>query len=216
MRKLSLLFLILATPFFALSQDIRSSQINNSPSVYMVPIAVGMLGASLTAAHIAAPEDYSWKTNTISDLASQGYDNAWIARTGFISFGSLIATAATLDLINGRGHWEQNAPLAIYGASVALSGVYRAEPFQKGVAYSESEAKLHTIFANVAGIAFVGAMLGTALTETNPQRRIFHYSSMAVVTLCSAMFMLQPQNQGVWQRLLWASSLTWLTVSYSF
>lgn len=216
MERLRSLLILILVPVFGFSQDDNRVSIQTHSDVRMIPIAVGLLGSALMGSHIVSPETYSWKTNTISELASQDYTNAWMMRSGLVGFGTLVAGAATWDLAIGRRHWARALPLTIYGTSVALAGVFSARPFEKGVPFSEHEAQLHTMFANIAGFSLSAAMLGHALTEEDDGLRTAHFCSLALVTLCSMMFNLQPQYQGVWQRILWTSGLTWLTVSYSF
>jgi hypothetical protein len=216
MERLRSLLLLMFIPVLGYSQVGNTVPAPTHSDVYVIPIAVGLLGSALLGSHMASPETYSWKTNTISELAAQNYSNAWIMRSGLVGFGGLVAGAATWDLAIGRRHWARALPLTIYGTSVALAGVFSAPPFEKGVPFSEREGRLHTMFANIAGLSLSAAILGHALTEEDDERRTAHWCSLALVTACSMMFNLQPQNQGVWQRVMWASGLTWLTVSYSF
>lgn len=71
------------------SADQESRTLGQS-ALYMVPSAVGLLCVSLVTAHVLAPETYSWKVNTISELASRGYRYAWLMCAGFIGFGVLV------------------------------------------------------------------------------------------------------------------------------
>ncbi|MHA2066078.1 MAG: hypothetical protein ACXABY_17040, partial [Candidatus Thorarchaeota archaeon] len=41
-------------------------------------------------AHHDTPEEYEWRSNTISDLAAQGYGRKWLMQLGFIGFGLLL------------------------------------------------------------------------------------------------------------------------------
>ncbi len=95
-------------------------------------------------------------------------------------------------------------------------GIYSATPFEKGVSYSKQEADLHSIFANIAGFALTTSILSNALKEEKVNRRNIHWSGMAFVVFSSAMFKLMPEQQGLWQRILWTGGLIWLTVSYKF
>ena len=181
-----------------------------------VPAAVALLACLLVSAHLAAPNSYAWTTNTLSELGAQGYEHAWIVRTGFLSFGSLVAGAMIRDLARGRRHWAQSIPLMLYGGSIAMTGVLSTSPFERSVSYSQTEAGVHSVFANVAGFSLAGAMLETGMVETSTTRRIAHFAGLAFVTLISALFMLQPEHQGVWQRVLWVGGLTWLAFAASF
>lgn len=201
-------------PALAWSGNLNFDHPGNAEA-YVVPAAVGLLGSSLVLAHLLAPETYSWKVNTLSQLGAQNYAHAWVMRTGFIGFGSLLAGAATWDSLAGKS-WIETVPLMAYGASVAITGLYSAAPFDPGVPFSPGEATIHTVFANVAGAAFSAAMLSRALTEPDPQKRVIHLSGLAFVVASSAMFKLQPESQGIWQRVLWTGSLAWLSIGVSF
>ncbi len=111
----------------------------------------GFWGTSIIAAHAVAPDSYSWSKNTISDLAAQNYEHAWIMLTGLIGFGTLVSTAAIWDFTSERKHWSQTIPLMIYGTSMTMSGIFSTAHFEKGVSYSKNEAKYHSLFANLAG-----------------------------------------------------------------
>jgi hypothetical membrane protein len=189
--------------------------VNGQSDLYLTTLAVGLLGTSLFAAHLAAPDSYSWKTNTISDLGAQNYGNAAIMRAGFISFGTIMTGAAIWDTLEGTRPLIQTLPVIVYGASVALTGFFSTAPFDEAASYSIAEENIHSIFANIAGIALTAAITGSAITSETPGERIFHLAAMGFVTLSSAMFMLHPEKQGVWQRVLWAGSLSWLTITFS-
>jgi hypothetical membrane protein len=216
MMKLQLLFLCsLILTSFVYSTDSKSI-VNNQTDKYLVPTAVGVLAVSLIAAHIVAPENYSLQKNTISDLGAQNYNKAWIMRSGFISFGALVTSAALWDLVDNRKPLICTIPVAVYGISMIATGLYSAAPFESGTNYSEREANTHSFFANLAGIALTTAILGHMITENNPTMRIVHTSGLTFVVLNSALFKIDPEHQGIYQRILWTGSLTWLSISFSF
>ncbi len=177
-------------------------------------VAVGLLGASVVAGHVLAPDSYSWKRNTISELAAQRYDNAWVVRSGFVSFGSLVSVAAARDLATGRKQWAQALPVAMYGAAIAMTAAYSAAPFEPEVPFSKAEANRHSLFATAAGISLSTAMAGHIVLERDHKKRRRHVAGLAVVTLSSIMFMQQPKSQGVWQRTMWLGGLGWLARAY--
>jgi hypothetical membrane protein len=173
-----------------------------------------LLCASLVAAHVLAPDSYSWRTNTISELASQHYEHAWITRAGFITFGGMIGATAARQLAAGKRHWTESLPLVLYGTSIAATGVFSAAPFESGVAFSQTESHIHSVFANTAGASLSAAILAKAWTARSRRERLGHAAALAFVTLSSAMFQIQPEYRGAWQRALWIGGLGWLTLSY--
>lgn len=51
----------------------------------------------IIVAHFFAPAGYQWTQNSISELASQGHEYAWIMRSGFIGFGILLTLSIVLS-----------------------------------------------------------------------------------------------------------------------
>lgn len=189
---------------------------NAKSDMVLASAATSLLGLSLIAAHIAAPETYSWQTNTLSELGAQHYNHAWIMRAGFISFGSLVALAGMSRMMDDQSQWPTAVPVMIYGLAMAGSGLYSAPPFEAGIGFSESEARLHSLFANTAGIALTTAILAHVVTDDDPKLRALHLSAMAVVLLGSWLFKTNPEQQGIYQRALWAGGVSWLTWSFTF
>ncbi len=71
-------------------------------SVITVNVAVIFFVQIIILAHIFAPIEYDWKSNTISDLGAQQYKNAWLMRMGFIGFGVLLSTALLWSFIHAE------------------------------------------------------------------------------------------------------------------
>jgi hypothetical membrane protein len=213
---MKILFLLGSMLFTSLVYSADNTTVVNSQSDrYLIPTAVCILGVSMVAAHIAAPKTYSFKKNTISDLAAQNYENAWLMRAGFIGFGSLVTTAALLDALDNKKPLICTVPIMAYGLSMMASGFFSTAPFNSGIHYSEREATIHSIFANLAGISLTTAIIGHAIAEHDPKIRLAHISGMAFVMINSTLFKIDPERQGLYQRILWTGSLIWLTVSFS-
>jgi hypothetical membrane protein len=172
--------------------------------------AIAWLVAALVAAHVLAPESYSFVSNSLSELAAQRYEHAWVTRTGFIGFGVLLAWHYSGDLVHVRRVWSQAALLLAYGSCVALTGVFSTAPFEGGVAFSEPESFLHSIFATMAGACLAGAILVAAWRAPTPKGRWRHVGTLVFVTLASVLFAALPEYQGLTQRALWAGGLWWL------
>lgn len=138
-------------------------------------------------------------------------------RSGFIAFGALLALSSGLDLAYKNQPPVAAAALSAYGVSMVLTGIFSAAPFLEGVSFSESEAKLHGVFASVAGLSLSASMFASAVASDQPgSARWLHGGALGLTVACSAMFMLDPEHQGVWQRLLWTVGLGWISVSASF
>ncbi len=44
----------------------------------------------IIVAHLVAVDDYNWRNNAVSELASQGYTRKWIMQIGFVVFGAIL------------------------------------------------------------------------------------------------------------------------------
>ncbi|MCB0537723.1 MAG: hypothetical protein KDE33_09360 [Bacteroidetes bacterium] len=53
--------------------------------------SVGLFVGFIIIAHFFITSPYDWRTNTISELASQHYQYRMIMKTGFILFGGILA-----------------------------------------------------------------------------------------------------------------------------
>jgi len=173
-------------------------------------IAVVWILAAIIIAHLLVPAPYTWTQNTISALAAQGYEQAWIMCLGFIGFGALISIGATRRAVaNPRRNWPEIGIL-LYGLAVLLTGVFSTAPFQPGVDYSQSEARLHSILATSAGITISLAMLLCGLLEQRRAPRIVHLSALALTLLLSSLFGAFPAVAGITQRSLYIVGFGWL------
>lgn len=175
-----------------------------------VRIALAWLIAALVAAHLLAPESYSFVVDSLSELAAQRYEHAWVTRSGFMGFGLMLAWHYSSDLVHVQRYWAQALLLLLYGSCVALTAVFSTAPFEDGVAFSEPEAFLHSIFATMAGVCLSGAMLIAAWRAPTQEERWRHVGALAFVTVASALFAVLPEYQGVTQRALWMGGLAWL------
>lgn len=183
--------------------------------IALVPIGVGVLGLSLITAHMAAPPEYSVVRHTISHLGAQNYSNAWIMRTGFITFGATLSAASVWDMATSNRHLAQSIPLLVYGTSMAMTGFFSAEPFVSGTPYNQPEDDFHGFFAMTAGIALTTSIIASAIVEKRPIYRAVHVTAALFVPFASMMFQIMPEYQGLWQRALWAGGLAWVTFTFS-
>ena len=91
--------------------------LGSSSSRFAVPCVVLLLAASaicILAAPLAMPDSYSWRSNAISESATQRLDAAWIARLGFLLFGcAVLWLAAFLRSGWARGAYWMHVVFAI-------------------------------------------------------------------------------------------------------
>jgi len=173
-------------------------------------LAIAYILLFIVIAHIVVGEQYVWYQHSISQLAGQEYAQAWIMRAGFVGFGILVQIVG-IGRIRATGRiWFRELALMAYGLCILASGFFSAAPFIEGVAYSEQEAQLHTLFATAGGWALTAGMLLYMLTETLNSRRPVHAAALVLTMGVSAAFFTLPTVSGALQYLLWVVGFSWL------
>ena len=128
---------------------------------------------------------------------------------GFLAFGLTLTTGLLLNGITGR-----TTPILIYGLCVALTGIFCTRPFTDIATFSTSQSTLHSIFAQVAGMAFCIAILTQLFLTTNNNLKFIHAVFFILVIGLSMTFGLLKNHQGIAQRLLYFVSFIWLIKYY--
>ena len=166
-------------------------------------------------AHFFVPPGYHWAQNTVSELASQGHKHKWIMQAGFIGFGMLLNIGIISKFTAAKKVIYPDVLIMLYGTAILLSGFFCAEPIDKSISYSLTEARLHSIFAFVAGISFSLSILWYFIVSSHPYERWFHLVFLALTLGSSILFGLSENGivgigKGVIQRILYITSFTWL------
>jgi hypothetical protein len=177
--------------------------------------SVGLFVGLIIMAHFFTTSPYDWRTNTISELASQQYQYRWIMKIGFILFGGILAIGITNRLISGNGKLVTELPIMIYGLAILISGLYSTKPIVDGIEYSELESKIHSYSAQIAGMAFSIGLLIYGFKETNSNLKIIHFVTFIFVIGLSALFGLMNSNVGIIQRIMYLGSFVWLIFYYN-
>lgn len=172
--------------------------------------AVAFIAFALIMAHLLVGEPYVWSRHSISQLAAQGYANAWMMRMGFIGFGCLVLIAGIGRIRDARRYWHRETAIMLYGLAILFTGVFSTVPFVEGVAYSLQEARLHSFLATAAGAALSIGILLFAVSDEPKPRRLVHGIGLLLVIGLSFLFGVLPTISGVIQRLLWAAGFAWL------
>ena len=165
--------------------------------------------------HFFSPPGYLWTENTISELASQGHRYKWSMQAGLSGFGILIMLATGLAFLLMRKIFRPGIPIAFYGLAILLSGIYCAAPTASSIPYSVSEAKLHSIFATLAGLSLSLGILWRVLNSSTEREKLTHLLFLVAVTGLSVFFGLAENHlidfgKGVVQRFLYLSGFAWL------
>lgn len=163
----------------------------------------------IVIAHIFSTNQYDWTKNTISDLGAQGYDRKKIMQFGFLVFGLTLSVG-----ILANGLTWRTTPILIYAVCVGLTGIFCTKPFFNLNDYSATQSTIHSVLAQVAGIAFtLGILLQLYYTDDKNEKWIHLFFFILVVGL-SASFGLVKNYQGIAQRLLYLTSFIWLVNYY--
>jgi hypothetical protein len=156
------------------------------------------------------PSEYNWKVNTISELAAQGYKNKKVMQAGFIGFGVILPILLFYNLYFRGVTIIRIAPIAIYALSVGLSGIFCTSPFVNNMEHSKTEARIHSLLAQVAGFSFVAGISICMIVEQVMWVKVLHAVTVVFVMFCSIMFAKAPQHKGIYQRVMYLGSFIWL------
>jgi len=184
----------------------------------MTNIAILCFVVIIIVAHLFTPEEYHWKTNTISDLAAQNYNKAWIMRAGFIAFGLLMNIGLFIKFYQTKIINYGDILIMIYATSVLLTGFFSTAPFDGTQNYSVTSDKLHSMFAQVAGFALSLGILAY-LIKSPSQEKTFHLIFLILIIGLSGLFGLSKndvisQSNGIIQRVLYFVGFTWMWTVY--
>ncbi len=185
----------------------------------VISFAIFFFSAVILAAHFFTPSIYHWTTNTISDLAAQNYNNAWIMRAGFIGFGILLNTGILLKFYQAKSINPADILVMLYGLAILLSGIFSAAPFDGSTDYSLIADKLHSICAQTAGTALsIGVLV--YLLSAHGNIKLFHLLFLILIIGISALFGLSKNgiiniDYGIIQRSLYLVSFLWLLLIYN-
>lgn len=163
----------------------------------------------IVVAHIFSSNQYDWTKNTISDLGAQGYDRKQIMQFGFLVFGLTLSVG-----ILANGLTWRTTPIFIYGVCVGLTGIFCTKPFFNLNDYSATQSTIHSVLAQVAGIAFTLGILLQLYYTNDKNEKWIHLLFFILVVGLSASFGLVKNYQGISQRLLYLTSFIWLVNYY--
>jgi hypothetical membrane protein len=184
-----------------------------------VGVAVAFFAGTIVVAHLLAPSEYNWRLNTVSDLGSQQYKNAWLMRTGFIGFGVLLSTALLPSFIYAEEMNYSDLLIVIYALNVLMTGVFSAAPFTHSLIFSVGEDKLHSLFAQIAGIVFSFGVFLHSSIYSDPSQKITNFVLFALIIGFSTLIGLSKKSiirigLGLLQRGLYLVSFMWLLFRY--
>lgn len=152
-------------------------------------------------------ESYSIIKNTTSHLGAQNAPNAWIMNVTFILLGVCCLLEAWLHLGN---FWLHKILLSVFGLGLMFTGIFQHAPILADVIFDATQDKLHSIFATIVGFSFTFFAFSSAFIEKTLKHRILDIAVAFVVTALSLLTFYLPEYSGIWQRVLFIFSFTWL------
>lgn len=177
-------------------------------------VAVVYFIAVIVIAHFFVPPGYDWTQNTISDLASQGHVNKWIMQAGFIGFGAVLTLGSAYHFWRNMRRWFL-FPVAVYGLSILMSGIYCTAPIAPSMSYSAAESELHSMFATLAGIGMSLGIVAQVVMSASNRERWMRIAFLLLVVGVSGLFGFAENHivqfdKGIIQRILYLVGLAWL------
>ena len=182
----------------------------NLVRVPLTRLSILITSATILLGPLYTETQYSWITNTISQLGAQSTKNSWIMIVGFLSLG----VGLVLDTIRFKD--KRMIPFAFFGIFFALAGCFPHKAWIEGRVSSESTHYLHQIFANLSGASITIGHITVGATANNKEEKIISYFLAATcVALPLAMFSF-PNYTGATQRLMYGASFVWLWKNQRF
>jgi len=151
--------------------------------------------------------DHSIIRNTLSDLGAQNSAGAWI-------INSILVALAFSSVISGWGFYKgfvfHRVILVLFGVSIVLSAFFNHAPVNPEIQYNINEDGWHKYFACITWITFVILAFSTALKVKKQTDRSLALIAGISAVLLSLLSSEAEQTAGIWQRLLFIISFSWL------
>lgn len=184
------------------------------PMNLLVLLALAYFATVFLVAQHRAPDAYSPRRHTISQLAAQGYDGRRLMQLGFALYGAVFTTALLWTMWQSDAPVYRDLPHLVYGLALLPTGAFSTVPFTRTPRVSRREARLHALFAQVAGGAFgIGILVHATIYPAEPGR-VFHVLSGTLYAVVAVWFVLTRVSKGLAQRILYGYGSVWLLATY--
>jgi hypothetical protein len=172
--------------------------------------ALASLALSVVALAVAPafmPPSYDWIVHTTSESAAQGVPRAWVARLGFVGFGTgvvLLAAAA-------RAWWGRVGALlhATFGIAMVATAAFSVRPWDPALPFDRVEDLLHSVAATGMGFAFAFGILAVSLRRPRGARRWHDVAAIVASVALPLAMMAVPELAGVLQRGMFVVAYAW-------
>lgn len=177
--------------------------------------AVIYISAVIVFAQNRAPEEYSKRRNTVSELACQFYENKSVMQSGFIGFGLFIIAGILAEASWSLKHLYYSVPLFFYAAGVLMSGIFCTRPFDHLRIYSIKESRMHSFFTQLAGFSFSVLVIIKSFMVPDISLRLMNLGTFLFILVVSLRFNASEKKKGVYQRVLYGACYIWLVFAFS-
>ena len=163
----------------------RSSQ---KTFINIIVISIIYFVGVIILAHFYSQPGYEWSQHTISALAAQDHTNKDIMQAGFIGFGILLNAGLISKFVEtGRINYP-DVLIMLYGITILITGFFCEKPIDETISYLITEAKIHSIFATLAGIGLSAGILWYWLVANSIPEKVFHFVFLLLITGISLTF----------------------------
>ncbi len=173
------------------------------------------IGVVIFIAQRRAPEEYSVRENTVSELACQTYENRNIMQWGFKGFGIIILAGILVSINESFMELHYTIPLATYALGILLSGFFSTKPFEHLVFYSIKESKMHSLCAQLSGFALSVLVVMKFVMVLGLFNRLINGSTLIFLLYLSAQTGRNSDKRGIYQRIMYFGCFLWLIYAYS-
>ena len=100
--------------------------------------------------------------------------------------------------------------LIVFGLSLIGAGIFSHTPINTEMAYSQTEDFYHSIASSLTGFSFTIFAISSAFIESKNKRKVIAVLVGFIAVGLSILMMNLPQYAGIWQRLIFTISFTWI------
>ncbi len=167
-------------------------------------------------AHFFSPQGYIFYLHTMSELAGQGVDNAWILTSGFMLGGaSYMAFSYYYLKTASLPKWLFFLTFS-NGLMTLLLGVFPTSyDGLTGFTANETIVIIHRYIAYASNLLTIASITVHAALSKNPNLKLRHLFFLVFAFVFSGFFILYNQDiRGIFQRMILLTTTIWTFTSY--
>ncbi len=167
-------------------------------------------------AHFFSPQGYVFYLHTMSELAGQGVENAWILTSGFMLGGaSYMAFSYYYLKTASLPKWLFFLTFS-NGLMTLLLGVFPTSyDGLTGFTANETIVIIHRYIAYASNLLTIASITVHAALSKNPNLKLRHLFFLVFAFVFSGFFILYNQDiRGIFQRMILLTTTIWTFTSY--